>query len=100
MHLFMTNLSTKIDDSNLRRLLSNYATIASVAVYKEYATQRHMHVAFVEIPNYFEAEKVIDLLDGVEMLKKRIRIIRNQTIESMGIEDLIKVHTEGIDGLL
>ena len=66
MNLYIGNLSYNVKESNLRNVMEEYGTVASVKLITDRETRRSKGFAFVEMPDDAEANNVIKQLNGAE----------------------------------
>ena len=66
MNLYIGNLSYNVKESDLRNVMEEYGTVASVKIITEHETRRSKGFAFVEMPDDAEANNVIKQLNGAE----------------------------------
>ena len=66
MNLYIGNLSYNVKESDLRNVMEEYGTVASVKLITDRETRRSKGFAFVEMPDDAEANNVIKQLNGAE----------------------------------
>ncbi len=66
MNMYVGNLNYRIKESDLREVMEEYGTVASVKLITDRETRRSKGFAFVEMPNDDEAKNVIKELNGAE----------------------------------
>lgn len=66
MNMYVGNLNYRIKESDLRDVMEEYGTVASVKLITDRETRRSKGFAFVEMPNDDEAKNVIKELNGAE----------------------------------
>ena len=66
MNLYIGNLSYNVKESDLRHVMEEYGTVASVKLITDRETRRSKGFAFVEMPDDAEANNVIKQLNGAE----------------------------------
>ena len=64
--MYVGNLNYRIKESDLRDVMEEYGTVASVKLITDRETRRSKGFAFVEMPNDDEAKNVIKELNGAE----------------------------------
>lgn len=64
--MYVGNLNYRIKESDLREVMEEYGTVASVKLITDRETRRSKGFAFVEMPNDDEAKNVIKELNGAE----------------------------------
>jgi RNA recognition motif-containing protein len=74
MNIFISNLSFRIDDQDLRQLFEEYGDIASAKVIMDRDTGKSRGFGFVEMPNDESAKKAIEELDRAEYDGKVISV--------------------------
>ncbi len=62
MNLYIGNLSYNVKESDLRNVMEEYGTVASVKLITDRETRRSKGFAFVEMPDDAEANNVISKL--------------------------------------
>lgn len=62
MNLYIGNLSYNVKESDLRNVMEEYGTVASVKLITDRETRRSKGFAFVEMPDDAEANNVIKTL--------------------------------------
>ena len=60
MNLYIGNLSYNVKESDLRNVMEEYGTVASVKLITDRETRRSKGFAFVEMPDDAEANNVIN----------------------------------------
>ena len=73
MNLYIGNLSYNVKESDLRNVMEEYGTVASVKLITDRETRRSKGFAFVEMPDDAEANNVIKPLND-------LRILRHSTV--------------------
>ena len=66
MNLYIGNLSYNVKESDLRHVMEEYGTVASVKLITDRETRKSKGFAFVEMPNDDEAKNAISELNGAE----------------------------------
>ena len=66
MNLYIGNLSYNVKESDLRNVMEEYGTVASVKLIIDRDTRKSKGFAFVEMPDDAEANNVIKQLNGAE----------------------------------
>ncbi len=66
MNLYIGNLSYNVKESDLRHVMEEYGTVASVKVITDRETRRSKGFAFIEMPDDAEANNAIRQLNGAE----------------------------------
>ena len=66
MNIYIGNLSYRVKEDDLRRVLEEYGTVDSVKVIKDRDTGRSKGYAFAEMPDAEEARNSIEELNGAE----------------------------------
>ena len=66
MYLYIGNLSYNVKESDLRHVMEEYGTVASVKLITDRETRRSKGFAFIEMPDDAEAAKAIEQLNGTE----------------------------------
>ena len=66
MNLYIGNLSYNVKESDLRNVLEEYCTVASVKLITDRETRRSKGFAFIEMPDDTEANNAIKQLNGEE----------------------------------
>ncbi|MBS1652210.1 MAG: RNA-binding protein [Bacteroidetes bacterium] len=64
MNIFVSNISFKVREENLKELFSQYGEVSSVRIIKDKQTKRSKGYGFVEMPNDAEANSAINALNG------------------------------------
>ncbi len=67
MNIYIGNLSYRLKENDLSRLLSEYGTVNSVKIITDRETGRSKGFGFAEMENDEEAEKAIKELNGAEL---------------------------------
>lgn len=70
MNLYIGNLSYNVREGDLRSVMEEYGTVASVKLITDRETRRSKGFAFVEMPNDEEAQKAIKELNGAEYVNR------------------------------
>ena len=66
INLYIGNLSYNVKESDLRHVMEEYGTVASVKLITDRETRRSKGFAFIEMPDDAEAAKAIEQLNGAE----------------------------------
>ena len=66
MNLYIGNLNYNVKESDLRHVMEEYGTVASVKVITDRETRRSKGFAFIEMPDDAEANNAIKQLNGAE----------------------------------
>ena len=74
MNIYVSNLSFKVTDNDLRELFSSYGAVDSAKVINDRMTGRSRGFGFVEMADNREAQKAIDELNDTEFDGKRISV--------------------------
>ena len=75
MNLYIGNLSYNVKESDLRNVMEEYGTVASVKLITDRETRRSKGFAFIEMPDDTEANNAIKQLNGAEYVKKGVLVI-------------------------
>ncbi len=67
MNIYIGNLSYRLKENDLSRVLSEYGTVNSVKIITDRETGRSKGFGFAEMENDDEAEKAIKELNGAEL---------------------------------
>jgi len=67
MNIFVSNLSFKMTEDQLRDAFEKFGKVSSTKIIKDRETQRSKGFGFVEMPNDEEAKEAIDDLNGSEV---------------------------------
>ena len=70
MNLYIGNLSYNVKESDLRNVMEEYGTVASVKLITDRETRRSKGFAFIEMPDDAEAAKAIEQLNGAEYVNR------------------------------
>lgn len=76
MNIYVSGLSYRIDDNDLRQLFEEYGSIRSAKVITDRETGRSRGFGFVEMDNDEEAQTAIDDLTGAEYDGKVISVTK------------------------
>ena len=74
MNLYIGNLSYNVKESDLRNVMEEYGTVASVKLISDRETRRSIGFAFVEMPDDAEANNVIKQLNGAEYVGRSMAV--------------------------
>ncbi len=74
MNLFISNLSFRVDDEDLKQLFEEYGEIKSAKVITDKITSRSRGFGFVELQDDKEAKRAIEELNGAEFDGKVIAV--------------------------
>mgnify|MGYP001017929937 CR=1 FL=1 len=66
MNLYIGNLNYNVREGDLRGVMEEYGTVASVKLITDRETRRSKGFAFAELPNENEARNAIEELNGAE----------------------------------
>ena len=67
MKIFIANLPHKLEEAELKRLLTQFGQVASVKLVTDVETGKRKGFGFVEMPNDAEGDKAIGSLNGHEV---------------------------------
>jgi RNA recognition motif-containing protein len=67
MNIYIGNLSYRLKENDLSRVLSEYGTVNSVKIITDRETGRSKGFGFAEMENDEDAEKAIKELNGAEL---------------------------------
>jgi RNA recognition motif-containing protein len=67
MKLFIANIPHKLDEGELKQLLTQYGQVASVKLLIDQETKKRKGFGFIEMPVKDQAQKAIDGLNGREI---------------------------------
>ncbi len=70
MNLYIGNLNYNVREGDLRGVMEEYGTVASVKLITDRETRRSKGFAFVEMPNDDEAKEAIKQLNGAEYVNR------------------------------
>ena len=70
MNLYIGNLSYNVKEGDLKSVMEEYGTVASVKLIMDRETRRSKGFAFVEMPNDEEAQRAIKELNGAEYVNR------------------------------
>lgn len=70
MNLYIGNLNYNVREGDLRSVMEEYGTVASVKLITDRETRRSKGFAFVEMPNDGEAKEAIKQLNGAEYVNR------------------------------
>ena len=70
MNLYIGNLNYNVREGDLRGVMEEYGTVASVKLITDRETRRSKGFAFVEMPNDGEAKEAIKQLNGAEYVNR------------------------------
>jgi RNA recognition motif-containing protein len=74
MNIYVGNLSSKVDENDLRKAFEVFGQIESVNVIKDKISGRSRGFGFVVMPDTSEADRAIEGLNGTELLGKTITV--------------------------
>ena len=83
MNLYIGNLSYNVKESDLRNVMEEYGTVASVKLITDRETRRSKGFAFIEMPDDTEANNAIKQLNGAEYVDVYKRQVFLQTDQQM-----------------
>jgi RNA recognition motif-containing protein len=66
MNIYVGNLSYKVRESDLQKVIEEYGQVVSCKIIKDRETGKSKGFAFVEMADDVAAEKVIEELNGAE----------------------------------
>lgn len=70
MNLYIGNLNYNVREGDLKSVMEEYGTVASVKLIMDRETRRSKGFAFVEMPNDEEAQRAIKELNGAEYVNR------------------------------
>jgi len=74
MNIYVSNLSFKVEDEDLRSYFEDYGDVSSAKVITDKFTQRSRGFGFVEMPDNEAAQKAIAELDGATVDGRAIKV--------------------------
>ena len=74
MNIYISNLSFKVEDGDLRQLFEEYGEVSSAKVITDRYTGRSRGFGFVEMPNNEAAQKAVNELNQAEYDGKIITV--------------------------
>ena len=74
MNIYVGNLSSEINEDDLRQAFEAFGQVASVNVIKDRSTDEPRGFAFVEMPAEAEAQAAIDGLNGKELKGRSLSV--------------------------
>ena len=74
MNIYVSNLSFKVDDEDLRQVFEEYGEVASAKVIRDRVTGRSRGFGFVEMPDQDASQKAIEELNQAEYDGKVITV--------------------------
>ena len=74
MNIFVSSLSFKARNEDLKQLFSPYGEVTSAKIITDRDSQRSKGYGFVEMPNDSEAEAAINALNGAEHMGRSINV--------------------------
>ena len=74
MNIYVSNLSFKVEDEDLREFFEDYGEVTSAKVITDKFTRRSRGFGFVEMPDNNAAEKAIKELDGAVVEGRTISV--------------------------
>ena len=77
MNMYVGNLSYNVKEIDLREVMEEYGTVASVKLITDRETRRSKGFAFVEMPNDDEAKEAIKQLNGAEYVNRTMVVKRS-----------------------
>ena len=84
MNLYIGNLNYNVREGDLRGVMEEYGTVASVKLITDRETRRSKGFAFVEMPNDDEAKEAIKQLNGAEYVN-RTMVVKAALPKASGI---------------
>jgi len=94
MNIFISNLSFRIDDQDLKELFDDYGTVGSAKVITDKYTGKSRGFGFVEMQDEAQAKKAIEELDRAEYDGKIITV----NVAKPKTENRERSHTSGGGG--
>ncbi|MDR0582178.1 MAG: RNA-binding protein [Prevotellaceae bacterium] len=74
MNIFISGLSFKATDEDLKQVFSAYGEVSSAKIITERGTRRSKGYGFVEMPNDADGNKAIAALNGSEQLGRTVNV--------------------------
>jgi RNA recognition motif-containing protein len=74
MNIFVSGLSFRASDEDLKKVFSAYGEVSSAKIITDRATRRSKGYGFVEMPNDAEGNKAIAALNGSEQQGRPINV--------------------------
>ncbi len=74
MNIFVSGLSFKATDNDLKQAFSAYGEVTSAKIITERGTRRSKGYGFVEMPNNTDGNKAISALNGTEHMGRTLNV--------------------------
>lgn len=72
MNIYVGNLNYRVKESDLQKVMEEYAPVSSIKFITDRETKRFRGIAFVEMEDSEAAAKVISELDGAEFFGRQM----------------------------
>ncbi len=87
MKLYVGNLASNVQESDLDALFSQHGKVESVKIIQDMYTKTSKGFGFIEMPANEEAQKALDTLNTHELKGKRIVVNEAKPQKSRGSSD-------------
>ncbi|MDR1984801.1 MAG: RNA-binding protein [Prevotellaceae bacterium] len=74
MNIFISGLSFKASDEDLKQIFSAYGEVSSAKIITDRGSRRSKGYGFVEMPSDADANKAINALNGSEHLGRTLNV--------------------------
>lgn len=75
MNIYVSNLSSSVQDQDLRNAFADYGDVSSAKVIMDKFTSQSRGFGFVEMPDDTAAQKAIAALDGASIQNRNIKVV-------------------------
>ena len=94
MNLYIGNLNYNVREGDLRGVMEEYGTVASVKLITDRETRRSKGFAFVEMPNDGEAKEAIKQLNGAEYVNRTMVV--KEALPSKAVQEKMAIEIHSI----
>lgn len=84
MNIYVSNISFRTNEEDLKDLFSKYGTVSSVKIIMDKETNRSRGFGFIEMPTDSEATEAVQSLNGKEMEGRFISVSEAKPREDRG----------------
>lgn len=75
MNIYVSNISFKAREEDLRAAFENYGEVSSVKIIKDRETRKSKGFGFVEMPDDNAGQSAIQGLNGYNLLDRSLRVV-------------------------
>lgn len=86
MDIFVGSLPFKLKESQLQELFEKFGEVTSVTIVIDKVTRQNMGYGFVEMPDAKQAKNAIELLNGAEIMDRKIIVSKSEVTKDKPVK--------------